>query len=196
MHQNKNLYGLVLIGGKSSRMQRDKSLINYHGIAQREYIYQALDKLCSQTFYSCRKEQASTLPSSNIIIDQEEHAGPLKAIQYAFQYNSKVAWLVVACDLPLLKQETIKQLIAKRNPSKIATTFASPHDQKPEPLISIWEPSSEPIITTAINKGMLSPRKILLENSIELLNISNKEILSNINTPDEYNQIINKLHRL
>ena len=51
------LYGLVLAGGRSTRMGQDKSLISYHGKAQREYMADLLGQWCSRTFISCRGDQ-------------------------------------------------------------------------------------------------------------------------------------------
>ena len=56
------LYGLVLSGGKSTRMGTDKGLITYHGIPQREYIYKLLEEVCDATFLSIRDDQAATIP--------------------------------------------------------------------------------------------------------------------------------------
>ncbi|NNE77041.1 MAG: NTP transferase domain-containing protein, partial [Pricia sp.] len=48
------IYGLVLAGGKSSRMGKDKGLIPYHGMPQREYLYHLLGRVCDKTFLSIR----------------------------------------------------------------------------------------------------------------------------------------------
>ena len=54
------LYGLVLSGGRSTRMGKDKGLINYHGIPQRDYIYNLLNEVCDETYMSIRKDQVDS----------------------------------------------------------------------------------------------------------------------------------------
>ncbi|MBA7534324.1 hypothetical protein ES705_26570 [subsurface metagenome] len=56
---NTPFFGLVLAGGKSSRMKREKSTINYHGIGQTRHCYELLSRICRKVFIYNRKEQAS-----------------------------------------------------------------------------------------------------------------------------------------
>ena len=44
--------GLVIAGGKSTRMQQDKAMIQYHGMPQYQYVYNILQPFCSETFIS------------------------------------------------------------------------------------------------------------------------------------------------
>ena len=56
MNQN-NIYGLVLAGGKSTRMNVDKSLLFYHGKTQVEHAFALLSPHCAKVFVSNRREQ-------------------------------------------------------------------------------------------------------------------------------------------
>jgi len=77
MTSNAKLYGLVLSGGKSTRMGTDKGLIKYHGVPQREYLYDLLSQVCEETFISLREEQEAELPSRmQTIVDLNEFRGP------------------------------------------------------------------------------------------------------------------------
>ena len=53
-----SLYGLVLAGGKSTRMKIDKSILHYHGKTQVEHGFELLQKYCAKVFISNREEQA------------------------------------------------------------------------------------------------------------------------------------------
>ena len=57
MTSTAKLYGLVLSGGKSTRMGTDKGLLDYFGKSQRVYSIEMLEKLNLKTFLSVRKEQ-------------------------------------------------------------------------------------------------------------------------------------------
>jgi molybdopterin-guanine dinucleotide biosynthesis protein A len=180
------LYGLVLAGGRSTRMGQDKSLINYHGKAQREYLADLLSQWCSKTYISCRTDQVEDIgglytPLADTFLD----LGPYGAILSAFRKHPDSAWLVIACDLPHLDEATLEQLVAQRNPSKVATTFQSPFDQFPEPLITIWEPKSYPLLLQFMAQGYTCPRKVLLNTEIELLQAENQRALENVNQPEE-----------
>ncbi len=186
--------GLVLAGGKSQRMGRDKGQINYHGKEQRAYLFDQLDNCCDTTFLSWRTEQAaSMLMEFPIIADNFAGLGPFGAILSAFRQKPNQAWLVVACDLPLLDKDTIQQLLDQRDPSKIATAFNSPVNEFPEPLIAIWEPKSYPILLQFLAQGYSCPRKVLINSDVQLIDASNPKALMNVNSPEDYEEVMELL---
>ncbi len=189
----KELYGLVLGGGKSTRMKQDKSLLNYHGKPQIQFGYDLLKFYCGRTFVSNRKDQASIAGHEGLpqIHDDENFGaiGPLAGILSAMKAFPGVAWLVLACDLPYLTPKVIEYLIAHRDPKFMATAFISSHDQLPEPLCAIYEPSSQPVILEFLRQGINCPRKIMIKSAnVCLLQLEDKTALDNINNPDEYAQ--------
>ena len=186
------LYGLVLAGGKSTRMGHDKSIIKWHAIEQRYYMADMLKNICEDVFISCRPEQQNEIdPQYKTIPDTYTGAGPLSGILSAFQAHPSVAWLVTACDLPLLDLSTLKYLIAHRNTNAIATTFESPFDQLPEPLITIWEPSGHEILLSFLADGFTCPRKVLIRNNerVNILKAPNPVSLMNANTPEDAEKV-------
>lgn len=189
------LYGLVLAGGKSRRMGKDKGLIAYHGKPQRTWMAELLSGFCEKTFISCRPDQVKELAAGVYppLEDTFTGLGPFGAITSAFRSNPNAAWLVVACDLPLLGEAGIRQLIKNRNTSKIATAFNSPVNQFPEPLVAIWEPRSYPALLQFLALGYACPRKVLINTDIARMDIEKPEELSNVNDPEAYDAIIQKL---
>lgn len=187
------LHGLVLIGGKSERMGSDKSLLQYYGIAQRDYLIKLLSTIVNGSVYvSSRKEQDADF--ENIITDTFIGLGPLGGICSAFMQHPNNAFLVVATDLPFVNKETLELLISKRNPSKIATTFIGKNNPFPEPLITIWEPKAYPVLLNYISLGYSCPRKVLINSDVELITIDEKYI-KNINTPAEFKEAKNQLNQ-
>ena len=188
MSKKTKLYGLILSGGKSTRMGNDKGLISYHGIPQREYSYQLLATICDKTFYSIRSEQEEGLNiESNYIIDKNEYRGPLNGILSAHKNYPDVAWLVLACDLPLLNQESLKELILQRDETKVATAYATKESALPEPLVAIWEPQGlKKAIGYMETSGSSCPRKFLINSDVKLIFPKNDEVLYNANSLAEY----------
>jgi molybdopterin-guanine dinucleotide biosynthesis protein A len=184
------LYGLVLAGGKSQRMGHDKGLIDYNGKPQREYLYGLLSEICEETYFSCRSEQVEELKEFKTITDSFDNLGPFGGILSAFRQNPNVAWLVVACDLPLLDKEAIDQLVGRQNHSKMATTFYSETTDFPEPLIAIWQPRSYSVLLQFLAQGYACPRKVLINSEIELVYPKRPEVLKNVNHPREADDMI------
>jgi len=135
------LYGLILAGGKSSRMGKDKSVIDYHGKPQMDVASDLLSPFCKKVFLSTRRAQAGHEPYkkfSHVHDDpQFEGEGPLAGILSAMKKYPTAAWLVLACDLPFVTEDTLRHLLKHRDPSRIATAYKSSHDGLPEPLCAI-----------------------------------------------------------
>lgn len=187
--------GLVLAGGKSQRMGQDKGLLEYHGVPQRQYVADLISPFCKNTYLSCRPDQVEELAGTYPPLpDTFTWLGPMGAILSAFREQPDAAWLVVACDLPLLDQATLDFLIKNRNPSQMATTFRSPVNEFPEPLVTIWEPRSYPVLLQFLAQGYSCPRKALINSPIELLEVPDREALKNVNTPEELEEIFLKIN--
>ena len=184
------LYGLVLIGGKSTRMKKDKSNLVYHsGLEQHEFMFNLLNMFCVNTYISTRDEIQSESYKNPTISDKFIGLGPYGGILSAFQENPNAAWLVVAVDQPFLDEDVIRQLVQARNIHKTATCFLDRNDEFPEPLITIWEPRAYPVLLDFLSKGYSCPRKALINSEVEIISDRDKKILTNINTPLEYETI-------
>ncbi len=171
---------LILSGGLSTRMGEDKRMINYHGKTQEQYLFDLLSPYSSEVYVSINKNQATGLP---YIFDLNLSVkSPLVGILSAFEKNPEIAWLVVACDMPFVNQEVIEYLINHRNPEKFATAFKNPEEHFPEPLLTIYEPKILEKLQEAVNQGKKSPMKILQSLDVELLEVINDQMLLNINT--------------
>ena len=174
------LHGLVLAGGKSTRMHSDKGNIEYHGKTQREYTYHLLSAFCGEVFISGKNESGL-----KTIEDVFVGLGPYGGILSAMLHNPNVAWLTVACDLPYLSAKTLEYLVALRNPSKLATCFLDSDGEFPEPLVTIWEPRAYPVLLQFLSQGYSCPRKVLINSDIELLNAPDAGEFKNVNSPEE-----------
>jgi len=180
------LNGLVLAGGQSLRMGRDKGSIAWHGKPQREYMVDLLRPVCHDVLLSCRPEQVADLQRvCPTIPDSFSDLGPFGAILSAFRGQPDRAWLVVACDLPLLDQTTIEYLVASRSVKSIATAYQSTTDQLPEPLITIWEPKAYAVMLSFLAQGYSCPRKVLINSNTRILTVPNGDALQNVNTPED-----------
>jgi molybdopterin-guanine dinucleotide biosynthesis protein A len=179
------LSALVLAGGKSTRMQVDKGSIAYHGMTQRAYMVEMLSRFCAHVYLS---DNAKT--GFETIEDTFTGLGPFGGILSAMQSNPNAAWLTVACDLPYLTADTLDYLVKHRNPSKLATAFLDSDNKFPEPLITIWEPRAYPTMLQFLAQGYSCPRKVLINNDIELLTAPDVSEFRNANTPEERDEAL------
>ncbi|WP_300026364.1 NTP transferase domain-containing protein [uncultured Maribacter sp.] len=189
------IYGLVLSGGKSTRMGEDKGLITYHKLPQREHLYHLLNEVCDKTFLSIRKDQKCEISNSfDVIIDNDEFRGPYNGLLSAHKAHPDAAWLVLACDLPLMDKKALEELIEARNSDKIASAFADADDPLPEPLCAIWEPEAlkQSVAYLEVGNGSC-PRKFLINSDVNLVFPQKKEVLLNANSRAEYEEALLKI---
>ena len=183
------LNGLVLAGGKSLRMGRDKGALIWHGKPQTQYLAGLLAPFVDEVFISVRKEQASDahLCGLSLVEDRTFCPSPLNGIVSAMGMWPGAAWLVVAVDMPHVDVEAIKILIRHRDTAMVATCFESPGKGGPDPLLAIWEGHGFSMLEPMINgEEHVCPRQVLKIMPTRIVpNAVPARVLDNINTPEE-----------
>lgn len=181
------LKGLVLSGGRSRRMQRDKAVLQYGGQTQLDRAVTLLSQQVGAVHVSVRPDQIAEPVRARHpqIVDRLQDRGPIAGILAALQTDPQAGWFVLACDLPQLDALSIATLIAARDPARLATAYRSVHDGLPEPLCAIYEPASGPALQEFLERGRNCPRQFLLDADVALLDPPTHKALDNVNTPDE-----------
>jgi molybdopterin-guanine dinucleotide biosynthesis protein A len=189
------VHGLVLAGGASRRMGRDKAALEYHGRPQLHWAFERLRAVCATTYVSVRADQRDEPARAGLpqLVDLHSDIGPLAGIVAAQARHPDAAWLVLACDLPFLDEETLGVLLAQRDPSADATAFLSSHDGLPEPLCAIYEPRTRAELARRAEAGPHCPRKFLIQSQTRLLDLPSHAVLDNVNTPDEHAEALGRL---
>ncbi|MGF1566234.1 MAG: NTP transferase domain-containing protein [Flavobacteriales bacterium] len=182
------LRGLVLAGGRSSRMGRDKSRMHLHGTEQFKHAMKLLEPHCGSVHLSVSNSQ--DFPEvANALADRFTGLGPFGALLTAFMYDPNAAWLVLAVDLPLVDHELLSELVAARQPAHMATAFVNLATGFPDPLCTIWEPKSYGRLLAALADGWSCPRKVLINSNSLLIHPKKPEKLANANTPDDLKKL-------
>lgn len=185
------LFGLLLAGGESRRMGRDKATIRREGQTQLSHAMQLLGEITERAFVSARADQDDAERRRfQQVVDRYEGLGPIAGILSAMDEYPDVDWLVMACDLPNIDAGTLSKLVANRALDKPFTAFISSHDGLPEPLCAVYAAASADILRRFVADGVNCPRKILIRSDTLLLEQPNPRALDNINTPDDLRQSI------
>ena len=193
MKSKPDLYGLILSGGKSRRMGRDKALLKHNnGQTQLSYIADLMSECTKKMFVSINSEQIEDNERSqfNQIIDNYKNIGPIAGILTALEKHPNVDWLIVACDLPNINQITIKNLIDNQDDKQSFTAYKSNYGSLPEPLCAIYHVGSVHLIKKFVSKNVNCPRKILIRSKTKLIEQLEPNALDNINTPESLKESI------
>lgn len=189
------LNGLVLAGGLSRRFGRDKAALQVGGNSLLGRTTGLVEPFVNQLRVSVRPEQLNEQlrAAFALLPDTIADGGPAAGLLAAHDFASEAAWLVVACDLPLLDTDTIGRLVAAREEKRDATAYSSPVDGKPEPLCAIYEPAAlGRLAAQAAAGGSLSPRDLLAAGDTALLPAERPEALANVNEPGDLERLQNR----
>lgn len=162
-----HVHGLLLLGGRSTRMKSDKAFLPYPvnpslaaGSADFEtiplylHLLQLLRQACpGKVHISHNSTQRNRLMEQNLpddVILAEDDAslgdiGPATGILSIHRQAPTTTFLILATDFPLITLETLTHLIDHHNdPSNTSavTTYLHPSDHHPEPVLSIWTPAA------------------------------------------------------
>lgn len=181
------LYGLVLAGGRSRRMGRDKAHLRHGEESQLARAVRLLGYVAEPVYVSARADQAADPERARFaqIVDRYEDLGPIAGILSAFDHAPDAAWLVLACDLPNVDEETLATLIAARDPGRPFTAYRSSSNDLPEPLCAIWEPGSRELVDAFVADGIACPRKMMIRSDTRLIAQPDPRMLDNVNTPED-----------
>lgn len=192
---NAPLNGLVLAGGLSRRFGRDKAAVEVGGDTLLARTVALVTPFVQTLRVSVRPEQLNERlrATFSLLPDTVENGGPAAGLLAAHDFAPDAAWLVTACDLPLLDADTIGRLVAARDEKRDATAYSSPVDGKPEPLCAIYEPVAlARLAALAAGDGNLSPRDLLAAGDTALLQAKRAETLANVNEPGDLERLQNR----
>ncbi len=183
---NAPVCGLVLAGGRSTRMGTDKCALEIHGVPQARYCFELLRGFLPEVCVSARPDQRNhpALAGLPLIEDRYDGIGPMNGVLSAMDSRPGVAWLTLACDLPLADARGVRTLLDGRDPVRLATAYMA-SDGFFEPLFAIYEPSIGVWLHERLAQGKSSLREALADADVRLLCPPEDTMLMNVNTPED-----------
>ncbi len=189
------LRGLVLAGGRSTRMGRDKAaLVHPDGRTLARRCHDLLSEAgCESVVISIRHDQEipAGLEGLEVIRDPAGGSlGPIIGMVSGMKLHPDADWLVVACDLPRLDLLTLTHLVASKLTDEHFLAYRSEFDGLPEPLCTLYSSAALPVLQQAQAADFRCPRKILLRGDCRLLEPVTPRALDNANTPEDWETAI------
>ncbi len=157
----RDVAGAILAGGMSSRMGRDKSLVEVGGIAMVARVASALTSSgCDPVVAIGGDAQRLRHLGLETVPDEFPDEGPLGGILTALGWCPSLSVMVVACDLPLLTSDVVAALItaAEEHPDVDVVVAAT---QWIEPLCAIWRPSAMPMLRASFETGDRAVHRVI-----------------------------------
>ena len=188
MLDKKNITGIILVGGQSRRMGRDKGLINLHGKSFLERIINAVQPYSSKVLLVGDQSIYEKFGVERIE-DEIKNEGPIAGV-YSGLLASKTKYsLVLSCDVPLINSEIIQFLIEEHDPNFDLIQLSC--DERSMPLIGLYKKSCHSHLQRILNSGekrLTEAVKGLKVKTIPLMDHQKKYVL-NVNTEEDLKKI-------
>ena len=177
----------ILAGGKSTRMGEDKGLKKLNGIPIIQYSIEVLSQCFPSVKINTDKEEYKQF-GLELVADKIKNKGPLGGIHAVLDHSKKDVF-VVSCDMPFITSEAINYLV--NNLSTNLATIAS-YSGRIQPLFGIYTYDALQFIEDKLADNQLKLTEFIIESEskvIDLTEIIEKDIFSNINTQEEFKKI-------
>lgn len=185
-HSSKPISGIILAGGRSRRMGRNKADMILDG---KTFLHWQVEKLQALGIQDIMLSGANCpeLPGTKRIRDQYPDRGPLGGLHACLGAAQHPRVLVVTTDTPLIPAGALAHLCRAHS----AGITALRHGDKAEPLIAIYDSNIAQIIQPAIEHG--SAPVCMLKEKVpwRCFDCMGPEALFlNCNTPEDYTRLI------
>lgn len=183
----KNITGIILAGGKSSRMGTDKGMLVLNGKKIIEYVIAALTPNVSEVIIISNNENYNYL-GYKVYKDIVKECGPIGGIFTGLEKSITENNIIVSCDIPNISSTMIAYIISN---SDEEDALIPVHSGQPEPLCAVYKKSTAKDFKQLLNSGnykMLDALKHLKTSYLDVVNAQgfSEDIFSNINTPAEF----------
>lgn len=138
---NEATCGLVVCGGESKRMGKDKAFMEYHGEAQLYRVHRLLQLFCGRVMVACATTQASRIGEGyDILVDEERYygRGPATALLTAAHTVPGKNFLLVGCDYPFLDAEELSSFVTLIDDHTHTAAFFNAIVHLYEPLLAYY----------------------------------------------------------
>jgi len=190
------LRGLVLAGGESRRMGTDKATLQAGGVNLLDHAVSAMRAVLADVYVAVRAGQRDdpVRQKYTVIEDRFSDVGPAAGLLAAHARYPDAAWLVIACDMPLLDEASLIYLRDGRDGHSDATALAAETGGRAEPLCAIYEPGTLAAFLAQVSAGgNPSPSAWLAAVQTRILVAPDPGALVSANTKAELAEMMNKI---
>jgi len=182
--------GVILAGGRSSRMGSNKALLRYRGGRFIEAIYRQLSGLLDDVLLVTNTPEQYRFLNCRIVADIHPGLGALAGLQAGLQYADTDHIFAVACDMPYLNDTLVRALLARRQQADVVIPES---DQGLEPLHAVYGKACLPHMEDALLAGRRRLISFLPQVRVQRFDRARVAAIDpgyasfrNINTPGDY----------
>lgn len=184
--------GYVLVGGKSSRLGRDKALVPVEGRPLALRVAAVVRKAAGSVTLVGSPERYESL-GLRAIPDAAEDIGPLGGLVAALE-DSLAPWsLIAACDMPHISKAFLKFLLAQTARGSADIVMPVDSDGRDEPLCAVYAATARETIHKAVRSGIRKVTRTFEDLRVTRIEYSayahldpKRDLFANLNTEEDF----------
>lgn len=190
-----DITGVILAGGKSSRMGTNKSFLKLGNQTIIERIAELMKSIFTDVIIITNKPDEYEFLNLPLYEDIYKWKGPLAGIHSALTHSTTEKIFVLSCDVPLMTKEMIQYLVEYKSEKQVVFCEAAGYHQ---PLVGVYSKEILSEVEKFLTESELSDKSLhqflkIIEPEIihpEKLSFYKDEIFFNVNRPEDYKQIL------
>jgi len=184
----KKVTGIVLSGGASSRMGKDKGLCEFRGKALITYAIEALLPLCDSILISSNYVDNYDGFGYQVVVDEHNGIGPIGGIYSSLKKSLTKHNLIISCDTPFLNTQLLKLVL--ENSDNYDVVVPEHGNSFIEPLAAYYSSDIVDQIEISIKRNDYKLMNLFNEVKFKSINVDaipgfSNILFRNLNTPDD-----------
>ena len=169
--ESKNITGIILCGGKSKGMGKNKALLRLGDKFLIEHVIGSLEKICHQIILSTNNNDLDFLPYQKIR-DKLNNIGPIAGFHATLNASKTIDNLIVSCDSPFVSEKLLLHLIKNKEQFEIVLPS---FNKQLQPMIGYFNKKVLSKIESEIKEENMKPINIFEKSNLKKI-IINKQL--------------------
>lgn len=188
MKKKTTITGIILAGGKSSRMGEDKGFLHLNGKTFMSHIIKALKPLVGDIIIVSNNADYDIFKLKRVV-DVMEDSGPLAGLYTGLLHSETEKNIVLSCDVPLITNEVLKKLIEGFTSEVEVVQFES--QGKTMPLVAMYKKQCMHQILKLLQTNERRLRFAIEQLEVKTIKLDPEleKTVRNINTVEELKEI-------
>ncbi|GAB4368243.1 MAG: formate dehydrogenase accessory sulfurtransferase FdhD [Deltaproteobacteria bacterium] len=188
--------GVILAGGPSRRMGRNKALLPWKGATILEEVYRRMSGIFREVILVTNRPKEYSFLPCRMVPDIHPGLGALAGIHAGLRHGGAAHIFAVACDMPCLNDRLVRYLLSLRGEGDAVVPVGP---LGPEPLHAVYGAGAIPAIEAALSEGR---RKVTsFYDAVRLRQVGPEEMapfdpefrsFRNVNTPEDYSRLLDE----
>lgn len=178
--------GIILAGGKSTRMGQDKAFMQWNGKSFLQHVIDAALPVCDAILLSGDQPELQKF-GFTIVNDLRDGEGPVTALAGCFRQVKTDVALVLSCDVPQIRTADLELLIKNHQPENDVTLYT--YQDRQMPLVAVYGRSCFSFFEEAFQNRQRKLFDVLSKLKVQEVAFTGEQGLQNINTTKDFAEI-------